>query len=103
MASGQQTGQIRCLPNRWERLKTHEVAVLLFAKDPQVAFTNHRAEQDLRLVKVKQKVSGCFRSEDYVHAYCRFSSYLQNMANQGYNPLIAIQMALAANTGLNRG
>jgi len=68
--------------------------VLLFAKDPHVAFTNNRAEQDLRMAKVKQKVSGCFRAEDYAHAYCRISSYLQTMANQGYNPLIAIQIAL---------
>ena len=45
--------------------------------------------------KVKQKVSGCFRSKTYAEAYCRISSYLQTMANKGYNPLIAIQMALA--------
>jgi len=47
------------------------------------------------MAKVKQKVSGCFRSEIYAHAYCRISSYLQTMANNGVNPLIAIQMALA--------
>ena len=83
--------------NLWERFKAHEDSVLLFAKEPHVAFTNNRAEQDLRMAKVKQKVSGCFRSEDYAHAYCRISSYLQTMANRGYNPLIAIQMALAGN------
>ncbi|MCK4841748.1 MAG: IS66 family transposase [Methylococcales bacterium] len=81
--------------NLWERLKIHEAAVLLFAKDSHVAFTNNRAEQDLRMAKVKQKVSGCFRSEVYAQAYCRISSYLQTMANKGINPLIAIQMALA--------
>lgn len=84
--------------NLWERFKAHEASVLLFANDPHVAFTNNRAEQDLRMAKVKQKVSGCFRAEDYAHAYCRISSYLQTMANQGYNPLIAIQIALAENT-----
>jgi transposase len=83
--------------NLWARLKAHEAAILLFAKEPHVAFTNNRAEQDLRMAKVKQKVSGCFRSEDYAHAYCRISSYLQTMANRGYNPLIAIQIALAGN------
>jgi transposase len=81
--------------NLWERLKKHEASVLLFAKDPHVTFTNNRAEQDLRMAKVKQKVSGCFRAEVYAHAYCRISSYLQTMANKGYNPLVAIQMALA--------
>ena len=81
--------------NLWERLKAHEASVLLFAKDPHVSFTNNRAEQDLRMAKVKQKVSACFRSEIYAQAYCRISSYLQTMANKGYNPLIAIQLALA--------
>ena len=82
----------------WERLKIHEAAVLLFAKDPQVSFTNNRAERDLRMSKVKQKISGCFRVSEYAQAYCRISSYLQSMANKGYNPLIAIQIALAGET-----
>jgi len=81
--------------NLLERMQTHEASVLLFAKDPHVSFTNNRAEQDLRMSKVKQKVSGCFRTESYALAYCRISSYLQTMANKGYNPLIAVQMALA--------
>ncbi len=81
--------------NLLERLQNHEASVLLFAKEPHVSFTNNRAERDLRMAKVKQKVSGCFRSEAYALAYCRISSYLQTMANKGYNPLIAVQMALA--------
>jgi transposase len=89
--------------NLLERLRYHEPAVLLFAKDPYVSFTNNRAERDLRMSKVKQKVSGCFRSEIYAKAYCRISSYLQTMANKGYNPLIAIQMALAGELDLSGG
>lgn len=81
--------------NLLERLKEHESAVLLFAKESAVSFTNNRAERDLRMAKVKQKVSGCFRKELYAKAYCRISSYLQTMATKGYNPLIAIQMALS--------
>ncbi len=81
--------------NLWERLKEHERAVLLFARDSNVAFTNNRAERDLRMSKVKQKVSGCFRKAQFAQAYCRISSYLQTMANRGYNPLVAIQMALS--------
>jgi hypothetical protein len=80
--------------NLWERFKKHENAVLLFAKFPEVSFTNNRAERDLRMAKVKQKVSGCFRTELYAKAYCRISSYLQTMAYKGYNPLVAIEMAL---------
>ena len=75
-------------------------AVLLFAKHPDVAFTNNRAERDLRMSKVKQKVSGCFRTRKYAEAYCRISSYLQSMAYQGYNPLVAIQIALAGRARL---
>jgi len=81
--------------NLWERMKKHESSVLLFAKESHVPFTNNRAERDLRMAKVKQKVSGCFRNEEYAKAYCRISSYLQTMANRGYNPLVAIQMAIA--------
>jgi len=86
--------------NLWERMKQYEDAVLLFAKLPEVSFTNNRAERDLRMSKVKQKVSGCFRTRGYAEAYCRISSYLQTMANLGYNPLIAIQMALAGQIDL---
>ena len=45
--------------------------------------------------KVKQKVPGCSRTRKYAEAYCRISSYLQSMGNEGYNPLVAIQIALA--------
>ena len=71
-----------------------ETVVLLFAKVPHVSFTNNRTERDLRMANVKQKISGCFRTLQYAQAYCRISSYLQTMVNKGYNPLIAIQMAL---------
>lgn len=81
--------------NLWERLKRYEQAVLIFAKESHVPFTNNRAERDLRMSKVKQKVSGCFRTERYAQAYCRISSYLQTMGNLGYNPLVAIQLALS--------
>ena len=89
--------------NLWERLKEHESAVLLFAKLPHVSFTNNRAERDLRMSKVKQKVSGCFRKTIYAKAYCRISSYLQTMANKGYNPLVAIQMAFSGQIYPHRG
>ena len=89
--------------NLWERLKFHEVAVLLFAKKPEVAFTNNRAERDLRMAKVKQKVSGCFRKQAFAKAYCRISSYLQTMSARGYNPLVAVEMALSGKIYMDRG
>ena len=63
--------------NLWDRLRSHEQAVLLFAKENVVPFTNNRAERDLRMGKVKQKVSGCFRQRQYAEAYCRISSHLR--------------------------
>ena len=78
--------------------------MLLFARNADVAFTNNRAERDLRMSKVKQKVSGCFRKAEFAQAYGRIFSYLQTMTNQGCNPLVALQIALsgqlyAAETG----
>lgn len=89
--------------NLWERFQKYEAAVLLFAAKSYVPFTNNRAERDLRMGKVKQKVSGCFRNEACAKAYCRISSYLQTMANKGYNPLIAIQIALKGKAALMMG
>jgi len=80
--------------NLLERLRTYEQSVLLFSTNPDVSFTNNRAERDLRMDKVKQKVAGCFRKDEYAKAYCRISSYLCSMANKGYNPLVAIQIAM---------
>ncbi|MBF0383502.1 MAG: transposase [Magnetococcales bacterium] len=43
-------------------MKNHETAVLLFARETHVPFTDNRAERDIRMAKVKQKISGCFRT-----------------------------------------
>ena len=83
--------------NLHEALTKYEDEALRFARDPDVPFTNNRAERDIRMAKVRQKVSGCFRTLKHAEAYCRISSYLQSMAHQGYNPLTAIQIALNGN------
>ena len=83
--------------NLHEALTKCEDEALRFARDPDVPFTNNRAERDIRMAKVRQKVSGCFRTLKHAEAYCRISSYLQSMAHQGYNPLAAIQIALNGN------
>ncbi len=83
--------------NLHEALVKYETETLRFARDPDVPFTNNRAERDIRMAKVKQKVSGCFRTPHYAAACCRISSYLQSMAAQGYNPLTAIEIALNGN------
>jgi len=77
--------------------------VIAIAGDAHGSFTNNRAERDLHMAKVKQKVSGCFRTRQFAAAYCGISSYLQTMANQGYNPLVSIQMALSGQLYLQPG
>ena len=59
-----------------------------------------RAERDIRMTKVKQKIAGCVRTTHYAAVYCRLSSYLQSMAQQGYNPLVAINIALNGNAAM---
>ncbi len=83
--------------NLHERLVKHEVSVLRFMGEADVSFTNNAGEQKIRMAKVKIKVSGCFRTRLYAEAWCRISSCLSSMAALGYNPLVAIQIALAGN------
>ena len=83
--------------NLHERLVAQRKNVLRFTRRADTDFSNNRAERDLRMAKVKQKVSGCFRTVAFAHAYCRISSYLQTMAALGYNPLVAVNIALQGN------
>ena len=71
-----------------------EVAVTLFARRIEVEPTNNRAERDLRMTKVKQKVSGCFRTQKNAEYYCYITSYVKTMANKGYSAMEAISKAL---------
>jgi transposase len=80
--------------NLLEAMIKYEEAVLMFARHSMVPFTNNDAERGLRMNKVKQKISGCFRTELLARAYCRITSYLQTTTAMGINPMLAIQMAL---------
>lgn len=62
--------------NLLERLSNFEDSVLLFMEDSLVPFTNNISENDLRMTKVQQKISGCFRSMEGALIFCRVRSYL---------------------------
>ena len=65
------------------RLRNYADDVWRFVTDPDVPFTNNLAEQAIRMPKVKQKVSGGFRTPDGVDTFCTLRSYLATMRKQG--------------------
>jgi len=62
--------------NLLERMTNFENEILRFMDDPLVPFTNNRGENDIRMTKVHQKISGCFRSMDGALIFSRIRSYL---------------------------
>ena len=83
--------------NLWERLVNLESSVLMFARVKEVDATNNRAERDLRINKLKKKVSGCFRTPNFASNFCRILSYTKTMRYRGYSSLNAISLALNGN------
>jgi transposase len=94
----QPSGRGRCAQskaaNLLDRLEDFEESILAFLWDEQVPFTNNQGEQDIRMVKVRQKISGCFRTLDGAQMFCRIRSYLSTCRKQGRNLWEAIQMAV---------
>ena len=69
------------------RLSTCKEDVLRFLSDPDVPFTNNQAEQDGRMMKVKQKISGGFRSEDGANTFVINRTVISTAKKQGWNVL----------------
>ena len=79
------------------RLENYKESVCLFIKNLCVPFDNNQAERDLRMVKVKTKVSGCFRSEEGAQEYLTIMSYIGSARKHGISAFAAIREALNGN------
>jgi transposase len=77
--------------NLIERLIAFEEETLRFMVEEQTPFTNNQGERDLRMNKVQQKISGCFRTERGAEDFCLIRSYLSTCRKQGVHPMEALR------------
>ena len=72
------------------RLRAHKEDTLRFLDDPTVPFTNSQAERDLRMMKVRQKISGGFRSDTGAQTFTTLRTVLSTARKQGWNILATL-------------
>ncbi len=83
--------------NLLQRFENYKESILAFACDFNIPFGNNLAEQAVRMMKVKQKISGCFRSEQGAKDFATIRSYIATMKKQGENIFSALENLLLGN------
>lgn len=77
--------------NLLDRLRDYEKEVLLFMEERDVPFTNNPGENDIRMAKVQQKISGCFKSFEGALIFCRVRSFLLTAQKHGVTATDALK------------
>lgn len=76
------------------RLDRHEDDVLRFAHDLNVPFDNNQAERDIRMIKLQQKISGCWRTREGADTFLALRSYISTARKQGQGVLAVLRAAV---------
>lgn len=94
-----QKGRIRGSPatNLAERLHNKKTCILRFIYDFNVPFDNNLAERDIRMTKVKQKISGGFRTVEGAEAFATIRGYISTLRKQGHAPVSALRQLFDGN------
>jgi transposase len=83
--------------NLLDRFRDHPDSVLAFMRDFAVPFDNNQSERDLRMMKLRQKISGTFRSFAALENFCRIRGYVSTARKNGLNALDALQRVFLGN------